>query len=116
MARTRTGVTRRRRHNKILKATKGYWGARSKLYKTAHEAYLHAGEYAFAGRRLRRRDMRRLWIQRINAGLRSHDLSYSKFIHQLKNANIDLNRKTLADLAVTEPETFKNLIQRVRSK
>lgn len=111
MARVKTGFTRRHRHNKILNANKGYWGARSRLYKTAHEAFLHAGEYAFAGRRLRRRDFRRLWIQRINAALKQEGISYSKFIHQLKESKIELNRKTLADLAVREPEAFRSVVE-----
>ena len=113
MARVKTGTTRRHRHNKILAATKGYWGARSKLYKTAHEAYLHAGAYAFVGRKLRKRDMRRLWIQRINAALKPFEVSYSKFMHQMKLANIDLNRKTLSQMAIEEPDSFRAVVEKV---
>ncbi|OGC59726.1 50S ribosomal protein L20 [candidate division WWE3 bacterium RIFCSPLOWO2_01_FULL_42_11] len=116
MSRTATGFTRRRRHNKILKATKGYYGARSKLYRTAKEAYIHAGEYAFAGRRLRRRDFRKLWIMRINAALKPHDISYSVFINNLKTAKINLNRKMLAEMALNDPIGFEEVVKKSTSK
>ncbi len=116
MSRVKTGFTRHRRHKNILKATKGYFGARSKLFKTAHEAYLHAGEYAFAGRRLRKRDFRKLWIQRINAALKPEGISYSAFINQLKLNKIELNRKILADLAIKQPAVFKQLVQQINAK
>lgn len=112
MTRVKTGVIRRRRHQKVVKATKGYYGTRSKLYRRANEAYLRAGEHAFAGRRLRRRDLRRLWIQRINAALKEHQTAYSRFIKDLKRAKIDLDRKILADLANAEPEVFKEIVKR----
>ncbi len=111
--RVKTGFTRRRRHKKILKLAKGYRMTRSRLYKVAHEAVLHAGQYAYIGRKLRKRDFRKLWIQRINAAARQHGLSYSKFIRQLKKAKIGLNRKILAHLAATEPKTFKAIIEKV---
>ena len=111
MPRVKTGTTRRRRHKKILKATKGYWGARSRLYKTAHEAYLHAGEYAYAGRKMRKRDFRRLWIQRINAALKPHDVRYSQFINQLNKAEIKINRKMLADLALHHNDAFGKVVE-----
>lgn len=113
--RVKTGVKRRRRHKKILKATKGYWGSKNRLYKSAHEAYLHAGEYAFAGRKLRKRDMRKLWILRINAGLKNikNPLSYSKFINLLTKSKVGLNRKMLAELAVNDPKTFEQVIKKV---
>jgi len=113
--RVKTGVKRRRRHKKILKATKGYWGSKNKLYKSAHEAYLHAGEYAFAGRKLRKRDMRKLWILRINAGLKNieNPLSYSKFLNLLTKSKVRLNRKMLAELAVNDPKTFEQVVKKV---
>lgn len=112
MARTKTGVTRRRRHKKILSANKGFRGANSRLYKRAHEAYMHAGMYAYIGRRLRKRDMRKLWIMRINAALTElgNGLKYSRFINGLKKANISLDRKMLAEVAVTDFRTFKDIV------
>jgi large subunit ribosomal protein L20 len=116
MARVKGGPRARKRHKKITEATKGYRGTRRKLYKRAHEAYLRAGQHAYAGRRLRKRDMRKLWIQRINAALTEYNLSYSKFIKLLKDAKIDLDRKTLAQLAVEEPEVFKEIVKKVTGK
>ncbi|MEA2020745.1 MAG: 50S ribosomal protein L20 [Patescibacteria group bacterium] len=113
MPRTKTGTVRRKRHKKILKETKGYKGTRSRLFKRAHEAYLRAGEHAFAGRKLRKRDMRKLWIQRINAALNEFNLPYSRFINLLKKKNIDLNRKMLAELAIRDPEAFKKIVETV---
>jgi len=113
MTRVKGGPKTRRRHKKILKATKGYWGSRSKLYKSAHEAYLHAGEYAFAGRKLRKRDMRSLWIQRMNAALKPYDISYSKFINLLNKAKVQLDRKILAELAVNHPGDFEVIVKLV---
>jgi|SRR5579859_314699 len=116
MPRTKTGFTRHRRHRKLLARTKGFRGANTRLYKRAHEADLHAGQYAFVGRKLRKRDMRSLWILRITAGLKSLDekLNYSRFINMLKKANISLDRKILADLAATDFETFKSIVQKAR--
>ena len=111
--RVKTGFTRRRRHKKILKLAKGYRMTRSRLYKVAHEAVLHAGQYAYIGRKLRKRDFRKLWIQRINAAVRQHGLSYSKFVSLLKKAKIGLNRKILAHLAATEPKTFEAIVKKV---
>jgi len=116
MPRVKGGPKGTRKHKKVLKATKGYWGARSKHFRSAHEAYLHAGEYAFAGRRLRRRNFRRLWIQRINAALTPFEISYSKFIKELKDKKIELDRKVLADLAVTDPETFGAVVKKASTK
>lgn len=112
MPRVTTGYTRRRRHKKILKANKGFSGTNRRLYKRAHEAYLHSGKYAYIGRKKRKRDMRRLWIVRINAGLKqvNPDLSYSRFIKALKDANIALDRKVLADLAATEFTAFSAVV------
>ncbi|MFC1789994.1 50S ribosomal protein L20 [Patescibacteria group bacterium] len=114
--RVKTGVVRKRRHNKILKRTKGFRMSKGKLYKVSKEADLHAGQYAFIGRKKRKRDFRRLWIQRINAGLSSHDLSYSQFIHQLKEKKIELNRKIMAELAISEPAVFEKVVQTVKKK
>jgi large subunit ribosomal protein L20 len=113
--RVKTGFTRKRRHKKVLKATKGFRGARSKLYKSANEAYIKMGEHAFKGRRERKRDMRRLWILRINAGLKEADASvnYSQFINKLNSSKIELNRKMLSELAVNDPKTFKEVVTKV---
>ena len=108
--RTKTGSTRRRRHKKVLKRTKGFWMTRGRLYKVSKEADLHAGQYAFIGRKRRKRDLRRLWITRINAALTAKNLSYSKFINGLKKAKIELDRKILADLAFSHPEVFKTIV------
>lgn len=107
---------RRQRHNKVLKLAKGYRMTKNRLYKVAHEATIHAGQYAFAGRHLRRRDLRSTWIIRINAALRALGVTYSKFIPALKKANINLDRKILADLAVRQPETFKQIVDKVKPK
>jgi large subunit ribosomal protein L20 len=117
MPRTKTGITRHRRHKKILKLAKGFRGANSRLFKRANEAVLHAGQYAYIGRRLRKRDMRRLWITRISAGLKSIDekLQYSRFMNAMKKANIGLDRKVLSDIAATDFNTFKSIVQRVQA-
>lgn len=114
MARVKTGITRRKRHKKVLKRTKGFRMTKGRLYKVSKEADLHAGQYAYAGRKLRKRDMRRLWIIRINAALTPYNLSYSKFINSLKKAKIKLNRKILADLAVSDPNTFKEIVDKTQ--
>lgn len=113
MPRVKTGYTRRRRHKKVLKANKGYRRTNSTLYKRAHEAYLHAGAYAFVGRKKRKRDMRKLWIMRINAGLKQINESflYSRFIKALKDTNISLNRKMLAHLAATNFNAFSSVVK-----
>jgi len=116
MPRTKTGFTRSRRHKKVLKATKGFRGANNRLYKRAKEAFLHAGQYAYVGRRLRKRDFRQLWITRITAGLRQAEstLQYSRFINAMNKANITLNRKMLSEIAATDFSTFKNIVQKVQ--
>lgn len=113
MPRAKTGVTRRRRHKKIIKSNKGFRGTNSRLYKRAKEAFLHAGKYAYIGRKLRKRDMRKLWILRINAALTEmgEGLKYSRFIHALKNSKIEINRKMLAEIAVTDFKTFKDIVK-----
>lgn len=110
MARVKRGVTSHRKHKKLRELTKGYMGGRSKLVKEAKSASLHAGQYAFAGRKQRRRDMRKLWIIQMNAALETQGLSYSKFIGALKTKNILLNRKMLAELAITNMEAFKKVV------
>lgn len=113
MPRTKTGYTRKRRHKKVLKLAKGYRGTRNRLFKRAKEAVLRAGQHAFIGRKERKRDFRKLWILRINAGIRrlNHNLTYSKLINLLKKADIRLNRKMLSELAVKDLETFKEIAQ-----
>lgn len=113
--RVKTGFSRRRHHKKILKATKGYYGTRSKLYRKASEAFLHAGQYAFAGRKDRKSQFRRLWIQRINAALTPFSVKYSVFMNRLNKAKIILDRKILADLALREPAAFKAIVEKALS-
>ena len=112
--RVKTGNIRRKRHKKVLKLTKGYRMTKSKLYKVANEAMLHAGQYAFIGRKLRKRNFRRLWIQRINAGLRQHEIKYSRFINLAKKANVQLDRKTLSYLATEDTNAFKAVVDKVK--
>jgi len=113
--RVKTGPSRRRRHKKVLARTKGFRMTRGRLYRVSKEADLHAGQYAYLGRKLRKREMRKLWIARINAALTPQKISYSRFIHSLKKAKIELDRKILADLVLSDPETFKFLVNQVKS-
>lgn len=108
--RVKGGFTTQRRHKKILKMTKGQWGTRSKNFKRANEAMMKSYWYAYRDRRQRRRDFRRLWITRINAASRQHDLSYSRLIHGLKLADVQLDRKALAHLAVTDEVAFTAVV------
>ncbi len=110
MARVRTGPTKRKRHKKLLKSTKGYFGAKKNVYRRAKEASLHALSSAKRDRRVRKRDFRQLWIVRINAATRKEGLSYSLFINGLVKAGITLNRKILADMAVNDPKGFSELV------
>jgi len=112
--RVKGGTVTHRRHKKILKSTKGYRMTRSSLFKVAHEAYLHAGQYSYNDRRKRKGDFRRIWISRINAALEETGMSYSTFIHHLEQKNIQLNRHTLAELAVNVPETFSKVVETTR--
>ena len=114
MSRIKMGVTTRRRHNKILEITKGQRATRHSLYKRAHEAMLHSLNYAYAHRRERKGDMRRIWISRINAACKANGMSYSQLVNALKEAEYALNRKTLADMAVREPSAFKSLVGTVK--
>ncbi len=115
MPRVKTGTIRRRRHKKVLKRAKGFWGSRSKQYKMAFQTLLNAATYEYRDRRNKKRDYRRLWIQRINAGARLHGMNYSTFIAGLKAADINLNRKVLADIAAREPEAFKSLVDAAKT-
>lgn len=116
MPRANSSVPRHRRHKKILKLAKGYWGARSRLYKTAKEAVERGWLYAYRDRRRKKRDFRRLWITRINAAVRQYDMSYSVFIHKLQENNIRLNRKQLSEMAIREPQNFKKLVESLKKK
>lgn len=114
MARVKRGVTSHRRHKKVQSLTKGHRGGRSKLVREAKSSLLHAGQYAFAGRKLRKRDMRRLWIIQLNAAVRNEGLSYSEFIAGLKSKNINLDRKILADMAGSNIDDFKKIVAEIR--
>lgn len=116
MARVKRGVVSRRKHNKLLGLTKGYRGTKSRLVKVAREAALHAGAYAYHGRKLRKRDFRTLWITRISEATKEHDMSYSTFINKLKKANIEIDRKILSSIIVDDPATFKQIVDKVRSQ
>ena len=109
MPRVKGGVERRKRHKRILKLAKGYYGSKHRLYKTANEQVMRSFNYAYRDRRQRKRDFRKLWITRINAAARTNGLSYSTLMHGLKVAGIDVNRKMLADLAVTDAQAFTQL-------
>ncbi len=114
MTRVKRGIVSRRRHKKLLGLNKGYRGTKSKLVRVAHEAALHAGEYAFAGRKNKKRDFRRLWITRISAASKAEGVSYSRFIDKLTKNNIKVDRKILADLVLNDPATFKNIVETVK--
>ena len=116
MARIKGGANAKKRHNKVLKAAKGYRGARSKQYRVAKQSVMRADATAFAGRKERKRDFRKLWIARINAAARQNDISYSNLMHGLKLAGVDINRKMLAELAVNDPEGFKTLAELAKTK
>lgn len=112
--RVKTGTVRRQHHKKVLKAAKGFWMTRHKRYKVAHQAVMHAGNYAYEGRRIRRRDMRKLWIIRLNAALRPFEIRYSTFIKLLKDKKVELNRKMLSELAIHDPAAFKAVVEAVK--
>lgn len=116
MARIKRGTTSRRKHKKILSLTKGYRGTRNRLIKTAHEALLHADQYSFHGRKRKKRDIRRLWIVRINGALSEKGYSYNKFINGLKNKKIEIDRKILAKLITDDPKTFETIVTKVFGK
>ena len=116
MPRANSSVPRHRRHRKIVKQAKGYYGARSRNYKTAKDAVEKAGLYAYRDRRQKKRQFRRLWIIRINAAARQHGLSYSQFISKIKAKGIQLDRKVLADMAMNEPDAFAQLAKAINSR
>ena len=111
MARVKRGVTAHRRHKKILRQAKGYYGNRSKIYRVANQAVMRSLQYAYAHRKLRKRDFRKLWIARINAACRMNNMSYSRFINGLNKAGVEINRKVLADLAITDAKVFSDLVE-----
>lgn len=115
MARIKGAVTTRKRHKKILKLAKGYWGAKSKLFRTANEAVMKSLRYAYVGRRRRKRDFRRLWITRISAGAKANGMNYSRFMHALKVQDITLNRKMLAEMAVYDKPAFAALVEKAKT-
>lgn len=111
MARVKRGVNAKKRHKKVLKQAKGYFGAKSKLFRPANQAVMKSLNYAYIGRKLRKRDFRKLWIARINAAARLNGMSYSKFISGLKKANIEVNRKMLSEMAIHDAEGFAKLVE-----
>ncbi|MCQ2353718.1 MAG: 50S ribosomal protein L20 [Clostridia bacterium] len=114
MARIKGAMMTRKRRNKVLKAAKGYWGAKSKHFKMAKQAVMKSGNYAFAGRKQKKRDFRRLWIARISAEAKVNGMNYSTMIHGLKKAGVDLNRKMLAEIAVADKEAFAALAKQAK--
>lgn len=115
MARVKRGTTAHARHKKVVDRAKGYYGRRKNVFRVAVQAVEKAAQYAYRDRRVRKRQFRALWIQRINAGARSHGLTYSQFINGLHRAGIDLDRKVLSELAISEPETFGELVDKARA-
>ena len=115
MARVKGGVTAKKRHKKVLKKAKGYYGNKSRTFRAANEQVLHSGQYAYRDRRTKKGEFRRLWIQRINAACRLDDMSYSRFIAGLNAAGIEVDRKVLADLAVTDPAAFSALVAQAKA-
>ena len=111
MARVKNGATTKARHKKVLKAAKGYFGSKHRLYKTAKEQLMHSGQYAFRDRRQKKRDFRKLWITRINAECRENGISYSKFINGLTKAGVEVNRKMLSEIAINDKKAFAELVK-----
>ena len=116
MARVKGAMMTRKRRNKILKLAKGYWGAKSKHYKMANEQVMKSLQYAYVGRRLKKRDFRQLWIARISAGCKLNGMNYSTFMHGLKLAGVEINRKMLAEMAVNDKAAFTQLAQLAKGK
>lgn len=116
MSRVKNSVQTRKRRKKVLKLAKGYFGRKSKVFRTANQAVIRSANYAYRDRRRKKRDFRRLWIARINAATRMNGMSYSKFMHGLKEKNIQLNRKVLADMAVNDIEAFAKLVETVKAE
>ena len=115
MARIKGALATRKRRNKTLKLAKGYWGGKSRLFKTAKEAVMKSGQYAYVGRRLKKRDFRRLWITRISAACKANGMNYSTFMNGLKKANITLNRKMLSEIAINDAAGFTALTEKAKA-
>ena len=115
MARVKGALATRKRRNKVLKLAKGYWGGKSRLFKTAKEAVWKSGQYAYISRRLKKRDFRRLWITRISAACKLNDMNYSTFINGLKKADIGLNRKMLSEIAINDPAAFTTRCEKAKA-
>ena len=115
MARVKGGMSTKKRRNRVLKLAKGYRGAKSKQFRTAKQAVMKSLSYAYVGRKLRKREFRRLWIARINAAARLNGLSYSRFMNGLKNANVNINRKMLSELAISNPAAFTQLVETAKA-
>ncbi len=115
MPRVKRGYKLRRRHKRVLKAAKGYFGRKSKLFRVAHQQVMKSGVYSYRDRKQKKRDFRKLWIARINAGARSNGISYSRLMHGLKLAGVELDRKILADLAVNDKAAFSNLCEQAKA-
>ena len=111
MARVRNGVVTKARHKKVLKEARGYFGSKHRLYKSAKEQLMHAGQYAYRDRRQKKRDFRKLWIVRINAACRLNEISYSRFIEGLNKAGVEVNRKMLSEIAINDPKAFSELVK-----
>ena len=115
MARVKGAIMTRKRRKSVLKAAKGYWGAKSKHFKMAKQAVLKSGNYAFAGRKMKKRDFRSLWITRISAAAKANGINYSQFMHGLKKAGINLNRKMLSEIAIADKEAFTALVEQAKA-
>ena len=115
MARVKGALATRKRRNKVLKLAKGYWGGKSRLFKTAKEAVWKSGQYAYISRRLKKRDFRRLWITRISAACKLNDMNYSTFMNGLKKADVALNRKMLSEIAINDPAAFTSLCEKAKA-
>lgn len=111
MARVKNGAVTKARHKKVLKAAKGYFGSKHRLYKSAKEQLMHSGQYAFRDRKQKKRDFRKLWITRINAACRQNDISYSRFIEGLNKAGVEVNRKMLSEIAINDPKMFSEFVK-----
>ena len=116
MARVKGAMATRKRRNKVLKLAKGYWGGKSKLFKTAKEAVMKSGQYAYIGRRLKKRDFRKLWITRISAACKMNGMNYSTFMHGLKLAGVEINRKMLSEMAINDAVAFTALCDMAKAK
>lgn len=115
MARVKRAMMTRKRRNKTLKLAKGYFGGKSKLFRTAKQAVMKSGQYAYIGRRQKKRDFRKLWITRISAACKTNDINYSTFINGLKKGNIQLNRKMLSEIAINDPKAFTSLVEKAKA-